>query len=288
MRNRLAYFFRLRKQSDAVKMICIFGLAGLACFANATYHTWKIYCTVNTPVEYVLMGEGNISQKRMDEMRRNKSVTRASRQMERSVTVMYGGREATVTCTLLSAKYLEDMFDADISAGTRKIWMNRAAFSEWKEQLGEEDWEMVEMEGNEGDGVTEFHARYSGEEESPSRGEDVPAKYKSATIVVVESGGEDEEGAAYMAEEDSRLQKEATGLRVQFAKHDLDGLQVKALRKLGYEIQNEAGMVKEEWELKTELLHIKYGLLSCVLCAAAGFGLKTWAKRDCYGRLRRL
>ena len=304
MKNRLINFFKLRRHNDAVKMICMFGLAGLACLANGGDHIWEICCAVNAPAEYVLMGEGKVSQKSMDEMGKNQSVMRVSRQMECPVELMYGGKEGAISCTLLSAEYLEAMFHADISAGTRKIWMNRAAFSEWKEQLGEGVSGMAEMEGGEGDsgmagmedesgsGVLELDVRYALEGESFSQGKEapsqegnVPVKYRSAKLIVVGSGGEDEEGAVYMAEEESRLQKEAEGLRVQFAKHDLDGLQ--ALRKPGYELQNEAQVVAEECDLETRMLHIKYSLFSCALCVAAAFGLKSQVKRSCYSQMER-
>lgn len=274
MRNKLISFFRLRRQSDAVKLICMFGLVGLACLSNVAYHLWEISCAVNAPAEYVLMGEGKISQKRMDELGRNKAVTGLSRQMERSIAVMYGGREAAIHCTLLSAEYLEGMFHTDLSAGTKKIWMNRAAFSELKEQLGEDGQGTAEIGVGEGDGVTEFNVRYSEEDDPLSQEENAPAKYRTAKLIVVGRGGEEEEGAAFMAESESRLQRGADGLRVQFAKHDLDGLQVEALRKLGYEIQNEEEVIAEECQLETRLLHIKYGLFSCALCVAAALGLK--------------
>ena len=96
---------------------------------------------------------------------------------------------------------------------------------------------------------------------------------------MVENGGGDEEGFAYTAETDSRLLKEANGLRVQFAKHDLDGLQVGALRKLGYEIQNEDVVITEEYELELKLLHIQYGLIFCALCVAAMLGFR-WQKEE--------
>lgn len=274
MKDKLILFFKLRKQSDTVKMICIFVLAGAACFANVIAHAWEIYRVINTPAEYVLTGEGRISGKRMEEMRQKKSVARVSRQMECPVTVLCGGREATVSCTLLSAEYLEEMFQTDLSAGTKKIFMNQTAFSDLKEQIWENDREMEELEKGEGDGVTELNIRYSVEEPALSQGEDAPAKYQLAKLIVVGKGGEEEEGAVYMAASDSQLLKEADGMRVQFAKHDLDGLQVRALRNLGYEIQNEETVITEEYELKTKLLHIKYGLLSCGLCVLAAFVLR--------------
>ena len=225
MKNKLIYFFRLIRQSDTVKIVCIFVLAGMVCFISAAYHIWVIYGYVNTPAEYVLAANGMVSEKNMDKMEQNKSVAKVSRQMECPVSVMYGGKEALITCTLISKEYLEKMFQTDLSAGTKKIYMNKTAFSGLKEQWQENSQE-IDLES--GEGETEFNIRFllGGEEE----GEEVP--YRSAKLIVIGDGGEEEEGAAYMAETESQLQKKADSLRVQFAKHDLDGLQVEELRKL--------------------------------------------------------
>lgn len=271
MKNKLSYFFKLRKQSDTVKMICIFALAGMACFANAAYHIWEIVHDVNTPAEYVLTGQGKISEKRMDEMRKNKAVAKVSRQIECPVSVLYGGSEAEISCTLISKEYLEEMFRTDLSAATKKIYMNETAFSDLREQLQENNEEMADLEN----GVKEFNIRYCIEGEASADEEEMAKNYKSAKLVVVENRGEEEEGFAYSAETDSRLQKEAVSLRVQFFKHDLDGLQVGSLRKQGYEIQNDNAVISEEYELELTQLHIRYGLLSFALCVAAAFGLKS-------------
>ena len=163
MKNKLIYFFKLRKQSDTVKIICFFALAGMACFANVAYHMWEIYCDVNTPAEYVLMGQERISEKSMNEIRQKKGVAKMSRQMECPVSVMYGGSEVAIHCTLISKEYLEEMFQTDISAGTKKIYVNKVMFSDFKEQLQGNNQKMTDLENWEGDGVKELNIRYSEE-----------------------------------------------------------------------------------------------------------------------------
>ena len=52
MNNKIRSFLRLRKQSDTVKIICLFVLAATAFFVSVIYHAWDIYRFVNTPAEY--------------------------------------------------------------------------------------------------------------------------------------------------------------------------------------------------------------------------------------------
>ncbi|MDE6635380.1 MAG: hypothetical protein K2K09_02090 [Lachnospiraceae bacterium] len=266
MCDRIRSFLRLRRQNDTVKIMCILALVGMVSFASVLYHVWGIYNYVNTSAEYVLTGEGAVSKKRVDELRQSEGVASVSRQMDCSVTVMYRGTSAKINCTMLSREYLEDMFGSEVLDGTKKIFMNEAAFSEWRQALAEKNEGMayLDNEGNEGDSEA-FDIRYSLAEDS------IPAytqQYKSAKLIVIKDG-EKEESFACMPETDGCLMKQAYSLRVKYEKHDLDGLHVETLRKLGYEMENEEIIAAEEYEVSVKLLHIQYGLFLCVVCAIA-------------------
>ena len=69
MKGKILKFMRLRKQSDMVKVSCLFALAGIAAFSSVCFHVWGIYVYADTPAEYVLMGEGLVSKKSVDELR---------------------------------------------------------------------------------------------------------------------------------------------------------------------------------------------------------------------------
>lgn len=264
MNNRIQSFLRLRKQSDTVKVICLFVLAAAAFFASVIYHTWDIYRFVNTPAEYVLTGEGTVSQKRMDELAQMADVAGVSRQMEVSITVMYRGMSTAVNCSLLSQDYIEKLFDIKLPAGTKRIYMNETAFSEMLQGIAEENEDLMDAESLKPvDASTGMDIRYS-----------VAETYKSAKLVVVKEDGQEEKAFTCTAEAEGRLLREAYGLRVLFERHDLDGLHVERLRKLGYEIENEEAVITEENEIGTKLLHIQYGLLSTGICLIAIFALK--------------
>ncbi len=269
MNNKIRGFLRLRKQSDTVKVICLFALAAAAFFASVIYHTWDIYRFVNTPAEYVLTGEGTISQKRMDELAQMGDVAGVSRQMEVSITVMYRGMSAVINCNLLSQDYMEKLFDIKLPIGTKRIYMNETAFSEMLQGISEENEDLTDVESLKlAASSTGVDIRYS-----------VAESYKSAKLIVAKDDGQDEKALACTAEAEGRLLKEAFSLRVLFDKHDLDGLHVEQLRKMGYGIENKEVVITEENEIQTKLLHIQYGLLSFGICLIASFALKHAAQK---------
>ena len=274
MNNKIRSFLRLRKQSDTVKIICLFVLVATAFFVSVIYHAWDIYRFVNTPAEYVLTGEGTVSQKRLDELIQMGDVAAVSRQMEVPVTVLYQGMSTTVNCSLLSQGYIEKLLAIKFPTGTKRIYMNEMAFSEMLQGFSEENEDLTDVESlKPADGSTEFDIRYSmedtmadpkGDGEAASMGASAAESYKSARLNVV----------ACTAEAEGRLLKEACSMRVLFDRHDLDGLHVEQLGKLGYEIENEEAVIMEENEIKIKLLHIQYGLLSFGICLIAIFTLK--------------
>lgn len=269
MGNRIKRFFKLRKQSDIVKIICALALAGILCFISVLYHVWGIYHYVNTPAEYILTGDGVVSKKRVDELLKSEGVAKVSRQMDVPVEIMYRGAKAIVNCSMLSKEYVEEMFDAKPLTSTKTIYMNEAAFSELQQAFWENNESTPDMEIQElADGGTEFDIRYSMEEGfTGSDGDDtaVSSQFKAAKLMVEKFKGQ-EESFSCIAETDGRLLKEDVSIRVQFEKHDLDGLQVSNLRKLGYSIENENVLITEEYEIKIKLLHIQYGLLCFSIC----------------------
>ncbi len=289
MNNRFRSFLRLRKQSDTVKMICLFVLAATAFFISVIYHVWDICRFVNTPAEYVLTGEGTVSQKRLDELIQMGDVAAVSRQMEVPVTVMYQGMSTTVNCSLLSQGYIEKLLAIKLATGTKRIYMNETAFSEMLQGFSEENEDLTVMENlKPSDGSTELDIRYSMEETMADPAGDGVAvsmeaataeRYKSARLNVVKDDGQEEKALTCTAETEGRLLKEACSLRVLFDRHDLDGLHVEQLGKLGYTIENEEAVVAEENEIGTKLLHIQYGLLAFGMCLIAIFALKHAAQK---------
>lgn len=277
IRDRIRNFLRLRKQSDTVKMICLFVLTGAVFFACITYHIWMIFRYVDTPAEYILTGDGMISDKDIDELRQSKGVSKVSRQRTVSAVIQYGGAETAVDCIALSRDYIEDLYGAEISEGVSRIYMNEAAFAEFQEAISDNSGTMIyREEADIREDGTELTVRYCvGEEiaaaseegkddgDEPEHGMGTARKYRSAKLIICKTDREEAESFIYTAETDQLLMREAEGIRVWSEGHDLDGLYVDNLKKMGYEIENEERIKEEEHELQMKLLHIRYGLVVC-------------------------
>lgn len=283
MKNRIRTFLILRKQNDTVKMICIFALAGILSFASALYHAWEIYHYTGTPADYILASEGSVTEKNLAKLLQDKEVAAASPQRDISLMITFHGTRAEVNCTLLSQEYMEEMLDRKITQGTKRIYMNETAFLELWQSLPENNADMEEPDGfRQADGDMEFDIRYSMPLDLPDAGEDSPAtaeSYKTAKLVVAKTGMQ-EEGFICMAEKSSRLSGTCSRLRIRFARHDLDGLHVKNLRKSGYSIENEEAVVTEEYGIKIKLLHIQYGFLSFAVCLMAVLTLQKFVRSN--------
>lgn len=276
MKDKIRYFFKIRKQNDMVKLICLFVLAEIAFVISVVYHAGRILYYVNTSAEYVLTGENAVSKKRMDELLQNRDVGMVSRQMEIPITIFYRGVGMQVNVTVLSQEYMEKMLGEEVPTGTKRVYMNETAFSELQRVFSEKNVE-IKREEKTGD-RTEYDIRYCitevPEDPEGNDGTAVISDQRTAKLVVQDLGGQEGDCAVFITGMGSELQKDACSLRVQFIKHDLDGLHVSHLRKQGYVIENEDSVIQEEYVIRENLLHIRYGLLCCVICLIATFALK--------------
>ena len=285
MKNKIRGFLKLRKQSDTVKLICMLAFVEIFFLANTIYHARGIYHYVNTPAEYILMGTGGGRGERVEELRRSGTVEIVSCQEDVPVTIMDRGTGVEVDCTILSQEYVEEMFGVKLSGTSRRIYMNETAFSDLKEALSEKSESVSHLEqSRQGEGGLEFEIRYSMPEpadgqEGEGGGMAAAPQYKKAKLVVVNMGEKEDKSIVCTAETGGKFLKEAATLRVQFQKHDLDGLQVSNLRKMGYKIENEEVVIAEEYEIKTQLLHIQYGMIVCAICLVSVFALSRGVRK---------
>lgn len=275
MINKLRFIFRLRKQSDTIKIVFIFGIIGILSIIQTGYYTWEIYHYMNSPAEYVLTGDGNITQENVDELLQEETIAMVSRQLDLPITVMYNGTKTVLDATILSKDFIAENLNLkeDLAAETKKIYVDEETFSQF----------LLEEKDNQDDilDITSLDIHCQMGDESPDadsdeggeKGADRPEqKYSAAKLISTKSVGAAhgaEESFIYIADVNQRLLKNASSLRVQFKKHDLDGLQVKHLRTLGYSIVNEERIQEEEYELEVKLLHIRYGLLCFALSLLA-------------------
>lgn len=282
MINKIRYFIKLRKQNDTVKIIVLFVIAGLVSAVSILYHAGLIYRYVKTPAEYVLTADHVISTEQIGVVQQMEGVSRVSRQIEIPLTLRYQGAETEVQAVLLSREYVEEIYGVKLPSGGRRIFMNKKTFSgvqtEWQDSR-EGSAEVKSWKQDDGSVVLDVRYRIaettaddlSTDDAVSNDGAEQPDR--PARIVVPGSGMQGEETFVCLADTDNRLPREACSLRVQYENHDLDGLHVEQLTKMGYAIENEEMVLGEEYEIQIKLLHIRYGLVICAICLAGVFGL---------------
>ncbi len=275
MINKIKNLLKLRKQNDTVKIIVILALAGIASAVSVLYHGWMIYHYVNTPVEYVLTADRVVSTEQVNTLLQLEGVSRVSRQSDIPIMLRYQGAEIEVSAVLLSQEYVEEMYDVTLPSGVGRIIMNKAAFSTLQTEWSENREGMAEIESQkQEDGSMALDVRYRIAEtmSDETAGDDAMEQTdRPIRIIVTETTGQREEPFVCLVDTDGSLLREAYSLRVQYGSHDLDGLHVEHMVKLGFAVENEEILLREKYEVQIKLLHIKYGLLLCVICLLAIF-----------------
>lgn len=283
MRRKIRNLMKLRRQSDTMKIICILALAGICFLGSFIYHLAGIYSYVNSPVEYVLSGDRTVSEKYINELMQMESAMVVSRQKNIPVTITYKGLTTTLDCLVISKEYAENILGINTIDGTKRFYMNDETFLEWKQELEEsgETGEGIHVEnGVQKNGGLELDIKYMPDEEEVVGPQDdggaslsddssttvlASPEYKTGKISVIK-GEEIKEKMVFTIGEAKDLQKNANSLRVRFRKHDLDGIHVEKLGKLGYSFENEDTVITDEYELKLKLIYIKYNLLCFAIC----------------------
>lgn len=273
MFKKIKYLMRLRKQNDTVKILVLFVIVALVSVVSILYHAGLIYHYANTPVEYVLSADRVISIEQINTVLQMEGVTGVSRQMDIPITLRYQGAETEVQAVLLSQEYVEEMYDVKVPSGSQRIFMDERTFSGIKVEWQENGGGTSEIESHrQADGREVVDIRYRIAEtmvaDDAVSNDEADQPDRPAQIIFAGSKVQGEETFVCLADTENRLLREACSLQVQYGGHDLDGLHVEQLTKLGYVIENEKMILGEEYEIKTILLHIRYGLVICVICLA--------------------
>lgn len=260
---KIREFLRLRKQNDTVKLMCFFVLAGAGFFVNVLYHAGKLYYSVQSPVEYQLIQEKTVTKEQISELAQTEGVAAVSRSLDIPVTVKYQGQEIMMNCTMLSKSYMETVYGIMTSGREKRYYMNQAAFEEMQTGFMENDVSL--KKGDITEYGEEYRIQYLEEDEGIEE-ENMPQPvFHSARLLVMKEKTEQETALTCTEENGTRLNK-AQSVRVLFSRHDLDGMRLENLTKMGYEIQNEKMLAMEEYEMKIRLFHIGYGILVCAFC----------------------
>ncbi len=261
---KIREFLRLRKQNDTVKMMCIFALAAAGFFANVLCNAGKLYHSVQSHVEYQLIRGSVVTNVHISDLQQIEDVAAVSRSVDLPVTIKYQNQETMMTCTMLSQSYIETVYGIQTSGSEKRFYMNEAAFEEIQAVFQENN---VSFEkGDIAEYGTEYKIQYL-EEETGTEEDNMQQKpFRSARLIVLKEKEEQEDALICTVEDGTKLSKEADSVRILFARHDLDGLRLSNLKKMGYEVQNEQILAVDEYEMKISLHHIQYGILICAVC----------------------
>lgn len=125
----------------------------------------------------------------------------------------------------------------------------------------------------------EYKVQYLEEENGTEEENMSQIFFHSAKLIVLKEEAEKDtaqQKTAFIctAEDGTRLSKETDSVKVLFTGHDLDGLRLSDLKKMGYEVQNEQMLAMEEYDMKIRLFHIQYGMLICVVCLVTLYYMK--------------
>lgn len=261
-------FWRIRKQEDRVKIVLLLFLLGIVFLFYGVYNGICLYQAVQTPVEYVLAGdsgEQNLGRK-LNEIREWENMAGASIFRESSVLITYQGEETTFSCVELSEEYIKDVYGISQSGATKTFYMNQKAFDMVKEtneafsykQSGSEDTLRMTYETEEAEeGQTQLPEKERKEK-------------KTAEIVRVKEGVNEEEPFVFSAGEKGILIKYGMGIRVCFKGQDMDGSQLRKIQEAGLTVENMQVYQELEHLREGRELHIKYAVglsIICLFCA---------------------
>lgn len=257
-------FWRLRKQEDRVKIVLLLFLMGIVFLFYGVYNGICLYQTVQTPVEYVLTGDSGDKYlgRKLNEIREWENMAGTSIFRENSVLITYQGEETTFSCVELSEEYIKDVYGISQSGATKTFYMNQKAFDMVKEAEGAFSYKQSDSE----DILRVAYEMEAAEEGQTQLPEKERKEKKTAEIVLVKEGVNEEEPFVFSVEEKGILIKYGTGIRLCFKGQDMDGSQLRKIQEAGFTVKNINVYQELEYLRKEKELHIKYAFGVSGIC----------------------
>lgn len=252
-------------------------LAGAAMLTVSICRSVMLYGKAGQNLEYIL--EENESMRIKDseiaDFKRMEGVRAVSRQSESLLTVHQGEEPESLACVGLSGEYLaalyggnEGGFQPETAAhsAAKVFYVNRQAYEMLMQAEGESAGINKQyLDGTRQGGTLQdkiYHIEYS-------FGEDAKTYY--GKMILMENGPKQEEPCAFFQMDSASLKKNAGGVRICMKGDSLAGETKNKFMQKGYSISNLAAVNERGYQYEMELLHIKYGILTAVLCFAVSF-----------------
>lgn len=248
-------FWRLRKQSDRVKVMCLFFLAGIFFLADAIHGGTEVYSMVKSPAEYVVKNSAadELTSYQMNGIESIPDTGAISRQRTSQLALKAPEGEMTVECLELSEDYLIFAYGVSEESAMKTIYLNQTA--------GEQLLQAFQKTEIEEDYQTEY---ILGEQEEAG----------TAKIRVLSEKLPNDTPQAFCASDSVRLSEGGGTVRVLMKRKDLDGMNDKRLATLGLQVVNAADIEKTAMQQEMKFMQIKYDMIALALCLGALFSLK--------------
>lgn len=248
-------FWRLRKQSDRVKVMFLFFLAGIFFLADAIHGGTEVYSMVKSPAEYVVKNSAadELTSYQMNGIESIPDTGAISRQRTSQLALKAPEGEMTVECLELSEDYLIFAYGVPEESAMKTIYLNETA----GEQLLQA-FQKTEIEEN-------YQTEYIlGEQEETGM----------AKIRVLSEKLPNDTPLAFCASDSVRLSEGGGPVRVLMKRKDLDGMNDKRLATLGLQVVNAVDMEKTAMQQEMKFMQIKYDIIALALCMGALLSLK--------------
>lgn len=248
-------FWRLRKQSDRVKVMFLFFLAGIFFLADAIHGGTEVYSMVKSPAEYVVKNSAadELTSYQMNGIESIPDTGAISRQRTSQLALKAPEGEMTVECLELSEDYLIFAYGVPEESAMKTIYLNETA--------GEQLLQAFQKTKIEEDYQTEY---ILGEQEEAGM----------AKIRVLSEKLPNDTPLAFCASDSVRLSEGGGTVRVLMKRKDLDGMNDKRLATLGLQVVNAADIEKTAMQQEMKFMQIKYDMIALALCLGALFSLK--------------
>lgn len=248
-------FWRLRKQSDRVKVMFLFFLAGIFFLADAIHGGIEVYSLVKSPAEYVVKNGAadELTSYQMNGIESIPDTGAISRQRTSQLALKAPEGEMTVECLELSEDYLIFAYGVSEESAMKTIYLNQTA----GEQLLQA-FQKTEIEEN-------YQTEYILGEAGGNRNGENPSSFRKLP---------NDTPLAFCASDSVRLSEGGGTVRVLMKRKDLDGMNDKRLATLGLQVVNAADMEKTAMQQEMKFMQIKYDMIALALCLGALFSLK--------------
>lgn len=242
-------FLKKRKQSDRVKVMVIFLLAGIGFMGDFICRGIQVYETAKSPVEYVF---GSVSDELKDsqiaEIRGLDNVKAVSRQREISVTLECGRTELTFSCLELSENYLQAVYGIRKKSSMKVFYLNQTA------------WEQIMKSGKGETENKEVYLKYVMAGRDGTKTAEGTAK-----AVLLDRENSDEQPCVYCKGTGEGLANGSDMVRVQTKRQDLTGSDLGSFRQIGLELVNTGEVRQAEMLLEMQYMRMKYDIFITII-----------------------